>query len=123
MVRNRPHTIGKLDFILWATSREHIELVVKHEGWIAVPSGTRRSTYQDPRYQREAPFSSLVLTAIETANQTDNTLKPSPYNGIQYIGIPEYPSMGHRVAISIQRVLKQEISIDEALREANLLGT
>jgi len=109
-------------FILWATSKEYIELVAAQEGWISVPPGTRVSTYQNSNYKTQAPFADLVLQSIQTANPNDNTLKPTPYNGIQYVSIPEFPSLGRQIGKIMARILDGEISVEAALKESQELA-
>ncbi|MCP4401338.1 MAG: extracellular solute-binding protein [bacterium] len=103
-------------FIRWATSKEYIELVAQHEGWVAVPPGTRKSTYHNTHYQAAAPFANFVFEAIQSTDPDDSTLKPSPYTGIQYIGIPEFPAIGTQVGQEIARVLTGESSVEQALK-------
>ena len=43
-------------FVKWATSKEYVQLVGETEGWVAAPPGTRKSTYDNPEYQKAAPF-------------------------------------------------------------------
>jgi len=43
-------------FLEWATSKSYIELVAKTNGWGAVPTGTRTSTYENPKFQAAAVF-------------------------------------------------------------------
>ncbi len=42
-------------FLKWATSKQYVELVGKSEGWVAVPPGTRQSTYANEEYKKAAP--------------------------------------------------------------------
>ncbi len=77
-------------FAAWATSKEHIKMVSKDEGWASVPPGTRKSTYARPEYKQAAPFGDFVLKAIETADPNDATLYKVPYTGVQFVGIPEF---------------------------------
>ncbi|PIE34706.1 sugar ABC transporter substrate-binding protein [candidate division KSB3 bacterium] len=104
-------------FITWATSKAYIELVARHEGWVAVPSGTRKSTYRNKNYLSVAPFASFVFQAIQSADPTDSTLHPSPYNGIQYVSIPEFPAIGAQVGQKIAEVLTGKVSVNQALKE------
>jgi len=104
-------------FITWATSKEYIKLVAKHEGWVAVPPGTRKSTYENMTYQAVAPFADFVFEAIQNADPTDATLQPTPYTGIQYVSIPEFSAIGTQVGQKIADVLTGEISADQALKE------
>ena len=105
-------------FVAWATSKEYIDLVAKDQGWASVPSGTRLSTYENPEYKKAAPFSDFVLKAIQTANPNDATLKPVPYTGVQFVGIPEFQSIGTIVGQSISGALAGQMTVDQALKAA-----
>ncbi|HET6363343.1 MAG TPA: sugar ABC transporter substrate-binding protein [Gemmatimonadota bacterium] len=104
-----------LAFITWATSRDYITLVGEREGWDRVPPGTRTSTYERPEYVSAAPFAPLVFEAIRTADPTDPTRDPVPYQGIQFVGIPEFQGLGTDVSQHIADALAGNISVDEAL--------
>ena len=39
-------------FLKWATSKDYVKMVGESEGWVAVPPGTRKSTYALPEYQK-----------------------------------------------------------------------
>ncbi len=106
------------EFITWATSRQYITLVGEKEGWTSVPPGTRESTYTNQKYQQAAPFADFVLNAIRNADPTDSTLKPSPYTGVQFAGIPEFQSIGTQVGQMIAAALTGEMSVDQALSNA-----
>ncbi|SOE63807.1 sorbitol-binding protein /mannitol-binding protein [Burkholderia sp. D7] len=102
-------------FIEWATSKDYIEMVAKDEGWASAPPGTRRSTYVRPEYEAAAPFADFVLKAIETADPNHPTLKPVPYTGVQFVGIPEFQSFGTVVGQSISGALAGQMTVDQAL--------
>ncbi len=104
------------EFALWATSQEYIRAVAAHAGWAAVPPGTRRSTYANPAYQQAAPFASVTLHAMETADPTRPTRDPVPYQGIQFVGIPEFQSFGTVVGQSIAGALAGQMTVEQALR-------
>ncbi|OAZ98638.1 ABC transporter substrate-binding protein [Halomonas sp. G11] len=106
------------EFITWATSQEYVELVGETEGWTSVPPGTRESTYEDERYTDAAPFANFVLQAIQDADPTDSTLEPNPYVGVQFVGIPEFQSIGTRVGQSIAAALTGDSTVEEALDNA-----
>ncbi|TAM03008.1 MAG: sugar ABC transporter substrate-binding protein [Paraburkholderia sp.] len=106
-------------FIEWATSKDYIEMVAKDQGWASVPPGTRLSTYARPEYKAAAPFSQFVLNAIKTADPTRPTLKPVPYTGIQFVGIPEFQSFGTVVGQNISGALAGQTSVDQALTAGN----
>ena len=105
-------------FITWATSQEYVELVAEREGWTSVPPGTRESTYANENYQREAPFADFVLNAIKTADPTDSTLEPSPYIGVQFVGIPEFQSIGTQVGQMVAAALTGERTVEQSLDAA-----
>ena len=103
-------------FITWATSKDYISLVGEREGWTSVPPGTRTSTYENPNYQQSAPFAGFVLDAIQDADPTDSTLEPNPYTGVQFVGIPEFQSIGTQVGQMVAAALTGETSVEQALQ-------
>ena len=105
-------------FTTWATSKEYIQLVAQENGWVAVPPGTRRSTYENADYQKAAPFASFVLKAIETANPNGDTKNPRPYTGAQFVAIPEFQGIGTQVGQTVAGTLTGQTSIDAALKAA-----
>ena len=110
-----------VQFITWATSKGYIKQVAQKQGWVAVPPGTRKSTYQNNNYQAAAPFAEFVLRAIQEADPLDSTLKPKPYSGIQFVGIPEFPAIGGQVGINMAKMIQGEISVEEALLDSQEL--
>ncbi|MBH2017766.1 MAG: sugar ABC transporter substrate-binding protein [Burkholderiales bacterium] len=104
-------------FIEWATSREYVELVAREVGWAAVPSGTRRSTYEAGPFRRANPHADVELQAINTADQNDPTLPRSPYVGIQWVGIPEFQAIGTAVGHQVARLLQPKPPSVEAVLE------
>ena len=65
------NSAGAKRFVEWATSKEYIKLVAEDQGWASVPPGTRKSTYENPEYQKAAPFAQATLKAMETADPTN----------------------------------------------------
>lgn len=112
-----------LNFITWATSPAYIDLVAQREGWVAVPPGTRQSTYLNPQYQAAAPFANFILTAIQRADPIHPSLQPVPYTGIQYVGIPEFPAIGTQVGQKIAKILTGERTVEQVLMECQSLVT
>ncbi|HEY2023800.1 sugar ABC transporter substrate-binding protein [Paraburkholderia sp.] len=106
-------------FVTWATSKEYILLAAKDEGWASVPPGTRKSTYANPEYKKAAPFGDFVLSAIESANPNDSSMKKIPYTGVQFVGIPEFQSFGTVVGQSIAGVVAGQTTVDAALKAGN----
>jgi sorbitol/mannitol transport system substrate-binding protein len=105
-------------FVAWATSKDYIEMVGESEGWVAVPPGTRTSTYERSEYQEAAPFAGFVLQAIETADPINTTAEPKPYSGVQYAGIPEFQAIGTQVGQMIAAALTGQMPVEQALTAA-----
>ena len=117
-----PATSTKLDaaksFLKWATSKEYVKKVGETEGWVAVPPGTRKSTYALPEYQKAAPFADTVLKAILSADPSKPTKDPVPYTGVQFVAIPEFQGIGTLVGQQIAAALSGQQSVDAALDSA-----
>ncbi|HEY9607140.1 MAG TPA: extracellular solute-binding protein, partial [Allocoleopsis sp.] len=105
-------------FVAWATSKEYIQLVASQNGWVAVPPGTRTSTYENPNYQKAAPFAPIVLKAIQSADITHPSAEPTPYKGIQYVDIPEFQAIGSSVGQTLAAALTNRVSVDRALAQS-----
>ena len=117
-----PSSSSKVDaaksFLKWATSKEYVTIVGETEGWVAAPPGTRKSTYENPKYQEAAPFAQVVYESIANADITHPTKDPVPYIGIQYVAIPEFQGIGTTVGQQIAAALAGQVSVDEALETA-----
>jgi sorbitol/mannitol transport system substrate-binding protein len=105
-------------FMMWATSKEYIELVAAEKGWAQVPPGTRTSTYARPEYLAAAPFAEMVLGAIQAADPNDSTARPQIAPGVQFVLIPEFQGVGNDVAQIIAEALAGGISVEAALTRA-----
>ena len=103
-------------FVTWATSKEYIELVAKTNGWGHVPTGTRKSTYDNPEFQKAAVFAKAEKAAIDSANPNDSTLPKSPYVGVQFAAIPEFQSIGLTTGQQMSAALSGKVSVDAALK-------
>ncbi|MBS0447329.1 MAG: sugar ABC transporter substrate-binding protein, partial [Proteobacteria bacterium] len=103
-------------FIRWATSKEYIQLIAKTAGWEHVPTGTRKSTYASPEFQKVAKFAPAELAAINSANPNDSTLPKSPYVGVQYAAIPEFQAIGIAVGQQMSSALAGKETVDQALK-------
>jgi sorbitol/mannitol transport system substrate-binding protein len=103
-------------FVTWATSKEYIQLVAKTNGWAHVPTGTRKSTYANPEFQKAAVFASAEKAAIDSANPNDSTLPKSPYVGVQFAAIPEFQAIGLAVGQQMSAALAGKTTIDAALK-------
>ncbi len=110
-------------FAVWATSKEYIKLVADDTGWATIPPGTRHTTYENPEYLKAAPFAAVTLEAMKTADPTAPCIRPVPYQGIQYVGIPEFQSFGTVVGQSIAGALAGNMSVDQALKAGQAATT
>ncbi len=105
-------------FVKWATSREYVALVAASDGWVAAPPGTRKSTYDSADYQKAAPFAKMTLDAIMTVDPAHPTMLPVPYQGIQYVAIPQFQGIGTLVGQDIAGVVSGTSSVTSALGAA-----
>ena len=105
-------------FIIWATSKEYLELVASKEGWANVPPGTRTSLYKNPKYLEAAPFAQMTLDSINTADPKNPTVDPVPYVGVQFVAIPEFQAIGTAVGQQFSAALAGKMSVDQALQNA-----
>lgn len=109
-------------FIRWATSKDYIALVAKTHGWHAVPTGTRKSTYANPEFQKVAKFAAAEKKAIDAANPNDSTLPKSPYVGVQYAAIPEFQAIGVGVGQQMSAALAGRSTVEQALKTSQTLA-
>jgi sorbitol/mannitol transport system substrate-binding protein len=110
-------------FALWATSKEYVGMVAADAGWASVPPGSRKSTYDNPEYQRAAPFARVTLKAMQTADPLRPSLKPVPYQGIQFVGIPPFQSFATVVGQYIAGALAEQMTVDQALKASQAAAT
>ena len=108
-------------FVAWATSKAYTELVASKEGWANVPPGTRTSLYNNPEYQKAAPFAKMTLDSINSADPTKPTVKPVPYVGVQFVAIPEFQGIGTAVGQQFSAALAGQVTVDQALASAQQL--
>jgi len=105
-------------FINWATSKDYLATVADKEGWANVPPGTRISLYENPEYQKAAPFAEMTMGSIYAADPTHPTVKPVPYTGVQFVAIPEFAGIGTNVGQLFSAALAGQMSADDALAQA-----
>ncbi len=110
------HKDAAFQFLTWATSKNYIALVAKDQGWQSVPPGTRASTYSNPSYQKAAPFASLVLQSIQSADPNNATLNKVPYTGVQFVGIPEFQQIGTQVTQNLDAAVTGSTTVAAALQ-------
>ena len=112
------HTEAAMKFATWATSKAYIGLVAKTQGWLAVPPGTRQSTYDSADYQQAAPFALFVRNAINTAIPTHSGTATRPYGSAEFVAIPAFQGLGTQVGQIMAATLTGQTSVDAALHEA-----
>jgi sorbitol/mannitol transport system substrate-binding protein len=110
-------------FALWATSKEYIGMVAADTGWASVPPGSRKSTYDNREYRQAAPFALVTLNAMQTADPLRPSLKPVPYQGIQFVGIPAFQSFATVVGQNIAGALAGQMTVDQALKASQAAAT
>jgi len=119
--KSAPNKDGAWQFMSWVTSKKYIKLVGSRLGWARVPPGSRLSTYQIPQYAKIAKaYARPTLDALKFADPQHPTVKPVPYTGIQFVGIPEFQDLGTRVSQQISAAIAGQVSVDEALAQSQL---
>ncbi len=121
LVNSSHNKDAAFQFITWATSSAYLNLAAKTFGWANVPPGTRTSLYQNPDYQKAAPFAQVTLNSINSATPDHPTLNAVPYHGVQYVGIPQFESAGQQVSELMSAVVAGKISVSQALQQSDQL--
>ena len=119
MIKSSRNKDAAFQFLTWATSSQYLTLAGKTFGWASVPPGTRTSIYQNPDYQKAAPFAPVTLDSINTATPDHPTLNPVPYHGVQYVGIPQFESAGQQVSDLISAVVAKRLTVSQALQQGD----
>jgi sorbitol/mannitol transport system substrate-binding protein len=115
--KNKP---AAYEFMKWATSKDYVNLVAQKSGWGAVPSGARKSTYDQAGYKDYAKgFAAVTLDSIENADPSHPTVKPVPYTGVQFVQIPEFVDLGTRVSQEFAAAIAGQQSTDDAIKKGN----
>lgn len=112
------HADAAKKFVKWATSKDYIKMVGESEGWVAAPPGTRLSTYNNPDYQKAAPFAEFVLKQLQNTDPSKPTVKPVPYTGVQFAAIPEFQGIGTTAGQDIAAALAGQETGKQALAKA-----
>ncbi|WP_018699538.1 ABC transporter substrate-binding protein [Amorphus coralli] len=105
-------------FVAWATSKGYTDLVAEQEGWAAAPPGTRTSLYENPEYQKAAPFAEMTLNSINAVDTKKPSVQEIPYTGAQFVAIPEFQGIGTAVGQMFSAALAGQMSADQALQNA-----
>jgi sorbitol/mannitol transport system substrate-binding protein len=121
LVNSSHNKDAAFQFITWATSPQYLTLAGQTFGWANVPPGTRASIYQNPDYQKAAPFAQVTLDSINTATPDQPTLDPVPYHGVQYVGIPQFESVGQSISELMSAVVAGKLTVNQALQQSDQL--
>jgi len=119
IIKSSRNKDAAFQFLTWATSSQYLTLAGKTFGWASVPPGTRTSIYQNPDYQKAAPFAQVTLESINTATPEHPTLNPVPYHGVQYVGIPQFESVGQSVSDLMSAVVAKKMTVSQALQQSD----
>lgn len=104
-------------FILWASSRDYVQLAYKYDSTgSAIPPAARSSTYKLSFYAN-LPYAAPTLKVLENMDFTKPCLDPVPYVGLQYIAIPEFADAGDIMTRNLADYVVDNISLDEAMRK------
>lgn len=102
------------DFITWATSKDYVNLCLEQDPTGATcPSGARASTYELDLY-KNVPYAAATLATYDGATFTH---EDRPYDGIQYITIPEWSSIGDEIAQQVALYVSGEQDLDAVISD------
>lgn len=117
------HQDAAWKFISWASSKEYQKQVGEALGWSQVPGGSRQSLYDNPNYQKAAPWYQQEYNAVkDSADPKNPGVAPRPYTGVQFIGIPEFADLGTKVSEEISSAIAGKESVDSALKTSQQLA-
>jgi sorbitol/mannitol transport system substrate-binding protein len=117
------HKEAAMKFIMWATSKEYANLVVKQYGLAQAPPGTRTSILNNPALEKVAPWTKIEVDSINTADPNHPTLNPVPYTGVQYVDIPQFEGLGTQVSQDFAGAIAGTETVDQALQQAQQQAT
>jgi len=107
------------DFILWATSKDYIQMTLAMDpSGASTPPGSRSSTYTLPAYA-SVPYAAMTVKTLQSMDFTHPTLQPVPYVGLQYIAIPEFADAGTKMTQLLADYVVDKISLDQAIKQTN----
>ncbi len=121
---NAPDPEAAWAFVSWASSREYTEARAERFGWEREFTDVRLSTFDNPGFQSAYPANvaavrqALVASPIERPGTT-----PRPGTaGVQYVGVPEFQSMGNDCTIELSSAIAGVITVDEALSRCQTIA-
>jgi len=111
-------------FISWASSKEYQAQIGNTLGWSEAPSGSRQSLYANPNYQRAAAawYRQEYAAVKNSADPRNPGVEPRPYQGISFVGIPQFADLGTKVSAQISAAIAGKKSVRAALRISQKLA-
>ena len=100
------------------TGKDYLKLVTPKYGWANVPPGVRRELYDNSDYLEVAPFAELTLESMKNADLQHPAVQPVPYEGIQYVGIPSFQSIGTAAGYQMNDALTDDVTAKKALENS-----
>ena len=105
------------DFMVWACSKDYVELSLKEDPTGAsTPSGVRASTYELDAY-KDLPYAKPTLEALDRLDFNHPCKDPVPSVGFQNIAIPEFQEAGDKMTENLAAYVTDEMTLDEALAD------
>ncbi|TLP96188.1 sugar ABC transporter substrate-binding protein [Nesterenkonia salmonea] len=113
------HKQAAWDFITWMTHPDYFQLVGNEISWEALPPGSRQSTYEIPEYADiSGHYAEPTLTSMENATQENSMVHEVPYDGLQFVAIPEFQDLGTRVGQQLSAAIAGQQTVQEALEQS-----
>jgi sorbitol/mannitol transport system substrate-binding protein len=113
------HKAAAWTFMDWATSKTYLNYAGQKLGWAAVPPGSRASLYANADYQKAAAdFAKQTLDSISSVDPNHPGVDAQSWNGIQYVGIPEFADLGTKVSSEITAAIAGQESVADALKKS-----
>jgi len=111
-------------FISWASSKQYQEQIGDTLGWNEAPAGSRQSLYANPNYQRAAAawYRQEYAAVKNSADPKNPGVGPRPYQGISFVGIPQFADLGTKVSAQISAAIAGKKSVRAALQISQKLA-
>jgi sorbitol/mannitol transport system substrate-binding protein len=121
MESNSKNKAAAYEFMEWATSLDYVKLAADKLGWGSVPSGARKSLYDDPGYKDYGKaFNDVVVNSLGTVDPLKATnFADTPYTGIQFVQIPEFQDLGTKCTQEFAGAISGSQTADEAIAKCN----
>jgi sorbitol/mannitol transport system substrate-binding protein len=116
---NAPDKDTAWEYVRWATGPQYLVQAGENlpGGWATVPPGTRKSLYENPKYQEAAAaFAQKTLDAMLAAPINNPGTTPRPgLPGVQFVGVPQFQDVGTRCTEEFSAAIAGQQSVEDAL--------